>query len=87
MRGALSSFNVPKSRLWVGALLFPTLLGLLLTLTVSKPVTVRSYNKVEFYEFNTLDDMKSIYFNGDGGAATSNVLLGNHIVRLYLTVN
>ncbi len=85
MRGVLSNFNVLKSRLWVGAVLL-SLHGLL-TLTVSKPVTVRSYNKVEFYEFNTLDDMKRIYFNGDGGAATSNVLLGNHIVLLYLTFN
>ena len=85
MRGAQCSFNVLKYRLWAGAVLL-SLQGLL-TLTASKPVTVRSYNKVEFYEFNTLDDMKRSYFNGDGGAATSNVLLGNHIVLLYLTFN
>ena len=38
----------------------------------------RSYNDVDFFEFETLKSLTSALFNEDGRIATTNVLLGNY---------
>jgi hypothetical protein len=37
----------------------------------------RSYNDVDFFEYATLKDLTTAFFNEEGRIATSNVLLGN----------
>lgn len=61
-----------------------TFLSLLLltsaTLSVANLVTwvkhERSYNDVDFYEYDSLDDFKSAFFHTEERTANTNVLLG-----------
>ena len=70
-------------------LLLPLLLALTATSTITTAVvaaaadaptrilpTVRSYNKVDYFEFDSLDALQRAFFSADGNKATTNVLLG-----------
>ena len=44
---------------------------------IARPIKYeRSYNDVDFYEFNNISDLKDRFFNEEGHIAVTNVLLG-----------